>query len=417
MATGSDVEIPYFDALPEEALRVIMLALPVDARAQAACVCRSWRAFLADPSLWQVLDLTDGGGVAAERFTANLMRGAVARAAGHLRSLSFDWALNLTAETALLVDVIVSDGAELQHVYTDAWMSMGQLNAVLAAAPRLQVLNTNVKGLCMELLPVLRNDPPYGPLHVSQLKGFFYRRPETDVLVFAAAIAAHESLTGLSVMNVGFARGLNALIEAATNRRVSWLEISGTHATNVETAPALAHLLQRGSLIELDLLCTGFPHAQEENMPVLCAALRECRTLTLLQLYLMPLHGANRLAVTELLDAVAALPALSVLDLSRSVFQDTAAAGRALAALLSTDMPSLRTLSVLGCHLGDEGVAALLDGLAANTHLRWLDCEVNDLSDDFKRDRLEPALAALAARAELDAPGAVVAERWLMEID
>jgi Ran GTPase-activating protein (RanGAP) involved in mRNA processing and transport len=33
-----------FDALPEEALRIIMLALPVDARARAACVRRSWRA-------------------------------------------------------------------------------------------------------------------------------------------------------------------------------------------------------------------------------------------------------------------------------------------------------------------------------------------------------------------------------------
>jgi hypothetical protein len=41
--------------LPELVLHVIMLALPVDARARAACVCRSWRALLADPSLWQVL--------------------------------------------------------------------------------------------------------------------------------------------------------------------------------------------------------------------------------------------------------------------------------------------------------------------------------------------------------------------------
>ena len=71
-----------FDALPEEALRAIMLALPVDARAQAACVCRGWRAFLADVSLWQVLDLSPSGGVAARRVTENLARGAVARAGG-----------------------------------------------------------------------------------------------------------------------------------------------------------------------------------------------------------------------------------------------------------------------------------------------------------------------------------------------
>jgi hypothetical protein len=46
----------------------------------------------------------------------------------------------------------------------------------------------------------------------------------------------------------------------------------------------------------------------------------------------------------------------------------------------------------------------LLDGLAANTNLRQLNCDVdNDLSEAFKRDRLDPALAALAARAQLDA--------------
>jgi hypothetical protein len=74
--------VARFDALPDDALRVIMLALPVDVRARAACVCRGWRAFLADVSLWQVLDLTPAGGVAAERLTRNLIRGAVARAAG-----------------------------------------------------------------------------------------------------------------------------------------------------------------------------------------------------------------------------------------------------------------------------------------------------------------------------------------------
>jgi hypothetical protein len=75
-----------FDTLPEPVLRVIMLALPVDERARAACVCRSWRAFLADPSLWQVLDLTPAGGLAAARVTENLVRGAVARAGGQLRT-------------------------------------------------------------------------------------------------------------------------------------------------------------------------------------------------------------------------------------------------------------------------------------------------------------------------------------------
>jgi hypothetical protein len=112
-----------FDALPEPVLRVIMLALAVDARARAVCVCRSWRAFMADPSPWQVLDLTPAGGVVAERVTENLVRGAVARAAGSLRVLSLD-------DGVLLVKVVVSDGAELQQVNTDICLCVAQLNAV-----------------------------------------------------------------------------------------------------------------------------------------------------------------------------------------------------------------------------------------------------------------------------------------------
>ena len=73
MASDSDVAVAYFDALPEPVLRVLFLALPVDERARAACVCRAWRAFLADVSLWQVLDLTPAGGVAAGRVTENLV--------------------------------------------------------------------------------------------------------------------------------------------------------------------------------------------------------------------------------------------------------------------------------------------------------------------------------------------------------
>jgi hypothetical protein len=71
-----------FDALPEPALYAILLALPVDARARAACVCRAWRAFLACLPLWQVVELTEAGGMAAERVTENLVRSAVQRAAG-----------------------------------------------------------------------------------------------------------------------------------------------------------------------------------------------------------------------------------------------------------------------------------------------------------------------------------------------
>ena len=385
-----------FDALPEEALRVIMLALPVDARGRAACVCRGWRAFLAEPSLWQVLDLTPAGGVAAGRLTENLVRGAVVRAAGQLRTISLNHVYPHPVHT-LLVASIVSDGAELQQVSTDAFLRVADLKAVFAAAPRLQVLNANLHGRCAELLPILRNHPPYGPLRVRHLD---IRDEEAD-FAFGAAVAGHESLKVMTLSSV--ARGLNTLVNAAADRRISCLTVLRC-VMDAETIPALARLLQRGSLTKLDVNCLGFPLAQDESLPVLCAALRSCGTLKHLTLVLCPPEGATRHAVTELLDAAAALPALSVLNLNDSVLQDKADAGRALGALLRANLPSLRTLNVERCYLFDESMAELLDGLAANTHLRELNCRsYNNPSEAFERDRLRPALEALAARAQLDA--------------
>ena len=111
---------------------------------------------------------------------------------------------------------------------------------------------------------------------------------------------------------------------------------------------------------------------------------------------------ATRHIITELLDAAASLPALSELDLSNSRWQDTTAFGRALGALLAANLPNLHTLRVDHCHLGDEGLAPLLDGLAANTHLRELDCYENGISWAFGHNRLTPALAALAAHRQLE---------------
>ena len=391
------------NVLPEEALRVVMLALPVDARARAACVCRSWRAFLADPSLWQVLDLTLTGGVAAERVTANLVRGAVARAARQLRELSLNWVPDLNVRE-LLVALVVSDGAALQQVITNVRFKVEELRVVLAAAPRLQVLSAQVFGGCTELLPVLRNDPPYGPLRIRELTvQFDGNLLADDVLALAAAVERHESLRRLAVVYLRFARGLNALVDAAAERRVSSLSMLDC-LTDADSVPALARLLQRGSLTKLQVIPhgSGFPHANEE-LPALCAALRACHTLTQLELPFSPPAGANRRALVELLDAVAALSALTELNLNWSRFLDFADAGHALGALLSANLPTLRTLSVTGCNLGDEGLALLLDGLAANTHLRKLDCPLNDPSEAFKRNRLDPTLAALAARARFDA--------------
>ena len=406
--------VARFDALPDEApeaLRVIALALPVDARLLAACVCRSWRAFLADTSLWQVLDLTPAGGVVAERVTENLVRCAVARAAGRLRVISLNCVPRLDVDE-LLLSVIESDGAELQQVNTDAWLIVEELEAVFAAAPRLQALTAGVTDPCSAVLPVLRNDPPYGPLRVRRLFVFTEGDEDDDVLALAAALAAHESLDGLGV-NGCAPLGLNALLGAAVTRKVSWLSLEECGLDD-ESVRALVRLLQLGSLTKLEV-DSDFPDAEDASVLELCAALRACRTLTHLTLRLNPDDGATRRVVTELLDAAAGLPALSELNLKGS--GNCAATSGSLAALLRANLPSLHALRVEHCRLGDESLAPLLDGLAANTHLRELDCWAgNDLSEAFMRDRLVPALAAMDARQVLDlTPAGGVAPEDLTE--
>jgi hypothetical protein len=303
----------------------------------------------------------------------------------------------------LLLAVVASDGAELQEVSTNEWLNFDELTTVFEAAPQLQLLKAFIRDHCMPLLPCLRNEPPYGPLRVSVLDVGCGGVSAVDVQAFAAAVAAHESVGSLVIRQSDFPRGLIALLDAAAERLVSCLSILDC-AMDAESTRAVTRHLQRNPLITLEVKCTGFPYAQEESVPALCSALRASHDVLMnLVLKLNPHGGATPRVVTELVDAATALPELSCLHLSNSVLQDTAAAGRAFGALLRANLPNLTDLILNNCRIGEEGMAALLDGLEANTHLRKLECGYNNVSEAFKRDRLEPALAALGARAELDA--------------
>ena len=67
--------------------------------------------------------------------------------------------------------------------------------------------------------------------------------------------------------------------------------------------------------------------------------------------------------------------------------------------MLARNLPRLRTLCARQCNLGDEGVALLLAGLSANSHLRELEWNENGTSEDFERGIVTPVLEALAARS------------------
>ena len=396
-----------FDALSPALLNVIMLALPVDARAICAAVCRGWRALLADAVLWQVLDLSPAGGVPEERVTPALVRGAAARAAGQLRSLS----MNVHGE--LLLELLAANG-ELRVVnLVGEPLRAGFLQAVLGVAPQLQLLEVPVRGFAAELLPVLRKEQPYGALRVTHVfASFNTTTSHAEHFEVAAALAAHPWVDELFLYGVRSEEPavLNALLDAAARARVSMFSVVQCRIL-AEHLPALARLLRCGSLKKLDMIGlfnVVFP-MDDESMAQLCAALRACGTLTHLEFWgYETWRPDNHHIIVDFLNAAAAMPALSILDLSCcvAVTGHKAAAGQALGALLAANSPSLRTLSVGRCHLGDDGLAMLLAGLAANTHLRKLHCGNNNPSEAFKRQLLQPALAALAARSDPSAPRA-----------
>ena len=392
MAAECDAVMTPFDAVPAEALRVVMLALPVDERARAATVCRSWRAFLADPSLWQVLDLTPSGGVDAPSLTEALFRGAVARAAGTLRTLRVhddleDW----------LEDVIVAAGGDLRQLSIDQYLTCQLVETLLQATPRLESFSAAVCDNSGEVVHLLSPDKPRGALRVGYL--CLDDVAPVDVPALAAGIAANEALRGLAIWGMTHPRGLDLLLQAPCEQRLTVLEVCETCETDALNVPALARLIACAPLTALVVASDGFQETLEASMPTLCAALGTRLALRRLRFRFATPGGTSTDIVQQLLDTAATLPTLAVLDVSNSTFLDRVGAARALGDLIGFNLVALHTLRVDQCDWDDEHVVPMLTGLAANTHLRTLSCQfLNYYSPAFLRDQLEPALAALAAR-------------------
>ena len=215
-------------------------------------------------------------------------------------------------------------------------------------------------------------------------------------------MAAHVGVKRLMVRFVRHdAVVLNAMLDAAFARRVAEFELEFSDF-GVDNVPALERLLQCGSLSTLKVQGLGsIPDDSHAGQEAFIAALRGNTSLTDVTLtagaFLPDMLHDPELG-TAMIEALQTLPALRHLSLYfDATFWGAGAGGRALDALLAT-APSLRSLDVPLCSLGDDGLAALLDGLAANTQLRELKCDRNGASEVFQRERLVPALAALAAR-------------------
>jgi hypothetical protein len=352
-------------ALPEPVLRVIMLLLPVDARGRCAAVCRAWRDLLSDYTLWQRLDMTFASGLTW--ISPALVRGAAARAAGQLLVFVTYYAGDDErvggAFKAAIEDVIATNADSLLELHhTNMQFHTRDTRTLLEKTPHLQAFVAKPFGTIRELLPVLRNEPPFGPVRAIKVEARLGYESIEQIREGAAALAGHTWLTDLTIHGLKHddPGALNALLDAASARRLVDLGVNDCRF-GAQHVPALARVLHCGSLEKLFMI---FPDSEPPGA-LIAAAFQGSRSLVKVLL-----RGGSwqHGGYGAMLDALKGLPALSRLEVTFSTTSwNEAAAGAALGALLAANSPNFRALFVTNCFL-DRGMQALDAGRKANTH-------------------------------------------------
>jgi hypothetical protein len=417
MASASDVR----GAAPAEALPTavtslpaplrerIFVSLPVDARAQAACVCRAWRDALLSPALWAVLDFR---GVPWQRQTVTLLRGAAARAGDQLRVLyAHDF------DPADLLDVVGANGSSLRRLWftvpSPPWpkvCSGETLRALAQAAPLLHTLETYfVKCSCEDASALLRKQAPFSAVRLTKLvvncdendderpSSAERIRPFLEALADPTLQPSVEAMITYADLRQPAVAAL--LAEATLARRWDMLTLS---LCTLPPAVQLARLLSGSELktlyvsgVQQPVFPNGGPAWDEAQTAVFADAVRTNTTLTTLEL-----SGSrvllNMPTAAVLLRALVAHKSLQTLRLGESA-SGPDALGPALAALVAADAPALRNLDVSAeapPFLSEAILAPILDALQHNHHLRWLNLGDVDISEAFARERLLPAVRA-----------------------
>jgi hypothetical protein len=381
-------------ALPHALALRVFGAVSVEERLRCREVCRGWCATLDDHTLWLRLDLTRADGAAC---SLALLRAATARAGGELQALRLACGVQGYGVHEALRNVAAANSATLQELRVHAsglqpYLHFATLEALLRAAPQLQVLDADA--FCFgadEARRLLRNEPPFGPLRVSRLAS---TSAVDDVVTLAADVAAHIWLTGLHLYhaNLNGPAALDAVVDAVLARRLSAVELNWC-LLSPASVPALVRLLGGNALAELKIDNYNQLLLDEPAAALLSEALVANTSLTALHLTLVGLWRRPGAAVA-LVTALVGHPRLHTIDLSDNHMHGIEETSASLGALVAANAPALQQLDVSGSRLGDAGMGPLVDALRQNTHLRVLNCAVNEMSEAFARDRLVPAVRA-----------------------
>ena len=420
--------------LPLFLSRRIFALLPVDSRAKAACVSRSWRDVLADPSLWERLDLSWTSGVPTTFFAdvhfEALLLGAAKRAHGRLRHLDVT---SVDISARMLLEVLEANADSLRSLHLQqlkvepCWMGQSWVgnafpayDAIIAAVPALQILEVSRSISCdWNTAPCLIRSPllQFSAFSVicdpkEHTLGDLTRiGPLVDAL---SDVSLRPALQRVSLARVDLAQPQvsDAIVDAALARRVlglAFVEFSPPHAAS------LARLLEGGAIE--DLVMAGqcrisAPLFNVFGAALVSEALRNNTTLTGLLLLSTNLFGDER-AAELLLGALVAHQSLQSLTLTCESGGLPETRGALLAALVAADAPALQSLNVsctkgerrCTCKLGDAGLGPLVDALPRNRHLRLLSIPYSGMSDLFARRRLLPAVRRNIGLLELKADG------------
>jgi hypothetical protein len=403
---GSHARRNPTEALPPALVRDILLRLPADQLARAACVSRAWRAAVADPALWLRLDLSVKSGVRCW-VDDDCVLAAAARARGGLVALDVSGQVQMWAALRAVAAANAASLRELRTVVAQEGNSgWRELEALLRAAPALHVLGADVRFCtCATARRMLRNEPPFGQLRLRSLL-IDVDEPGLDLPGLAADLAGHPSLSVLQLQGdhqLLTLRDMDAFADAGLAVGLSALELF-TSDLAPAVAPALARLLSSAALTRLHLTNmnpTAVALLDAPAAALLAPALRANRTLRSFRLCEVRLW-ADVQAGVDLVRALTGHASLHSLNLSFNVVGPALPATAALAALVAADAPALTELDLAQCDLHDAGVGALLDALRSNTHLRKLTLHGTRMSAAFAQQQLLPALRANSSLRELE---------------
>ena len=391
-------------ALPLPLAMQIWGLLPCDVRMRCREVCRAWRDALAEPRLWTVVKLTAAGGVVA-RITPALLLAVAARAGGQLERLHIAQAAELGAALTAVVAANTETLRLLRLKFggseraTGIYDSGDALEEVLRAAPRQCVVEVNASLRYPVARTLLRTTPapPFQALLRIRLLRIDGAGMNTgDVLALAAELAAHASLRELTLLSAPLRSfvALDAVVHAALTLRLTALKLVDCNM-GVMSATALPRLLRGDALRHLTVVNSHYVVFDTHSAALLADALRSNRTLSSLVLIGIDLWRDVD-AAAALFAALVGHASLTRIVLSGdfAAYEDEAAAGALLGALVAANSTRLCALDVDYNALGDIGLGPLVDALPRNTHLRELHCRCNQISDSFVHDKLIPSLAA-----------------------